>query len=62
MVADGGKTVQPAGPGDEKKAVDKHAQATDDACRCKETALMTPRQLIRLMINDLTFWKKAKKG
>ncbi len=34
----------------------------EDACRCKEASEMTPRELIRLMISDLAFWKKAKKG
>ncbi len=33
-----------------------------DGCRCKETSAMTPRELISLMIRDLAFWKKAKKG
>jgi hypothetical protein len=31
-------------------------------CRCKETAEMTPRELLRRMMNDLAFWKKEKKG
>ncbi len=34
----------------------------DDACRCKEASGMTPRELIKLMISDLAFWKKTKKG
>ena len=34
----------------------------DDACRCKETSEMRPRELLRLMLSDLTFWKKTKKG
>ena len=33
----------------------------DDACRCKETSQMTPRQLLGLMMRDLAFWKKPKK-
>jgi hypothetical protein len=33
----------------------------DDACRCKETSAMSPRQLLGLMMRDLAFWKKAKK-
>lgn len=32
--------------------------AQDAACRCRETANMTPRQLLDLMISDLAFWKK----
>lgn len=53
-------------PGDlekEKKTADQHAGAAhDDACRCKETAGMTPAELLKLMVRDLTFWKKEKKG
>jgi hypothetical protein len=57
------KTVDPGGPGKEKKAAERQAEAgKDDACRCKEASKMTPRQLLRLMISDLAFWKKAKKG
>jgi hypothetical protein len=33
----------------------------DDPCRCKEASTMTPRELLKLMIGDLTFWKKANK-
>jgi len=62
MTADRKKTIQPAGPGDEKKTVEPEAQAADDDCRCKSTALMSPRQLLRLMIDDLSFRKKTKKG
>jgi hypothetical protein len=32
----------------------------DEACRCKETAAMKPRDLLKLMISDLAFWKKEK--
>ena len=33
-----------------------------DDCRCKETSAMTPRQLLELMVRDLAFWKRPKKG
>ena len=33
----------------------------DETCRCKETSAMTPRELLRHMMRDLTFWKKEKK-
>ncbi len=33
----------------------------DDTCRCKEASTMTPRELLKLMIDDLAFWKKEKK-
>ncbi len=31
------------------------------ACRCKEASDMKPRQLLKLMMDDLAFWKKLKK-
>jgi hypothetical protein len=34
----------------------------EEDCRCKEAAHMTPRELLALMMNDLAFWKKTKKG
>jgi len=49
-------------PGSGKKTVEPQAQSAGDLCRCKETALMKPRQLFRLMLDDLSFWKKKKKG
>jgi hypothetical protein len=38
------------------------SQAGDDACRCKKTSEMPPRELLRLMMRDLAFWKKKKKN
>ena len=35
--------------------------AKDEVCRCKEVSEMQPRQLFKLMISDLAFWKKRKK-
>ncbi len=40
---------------------DATPEGKDDACRCKETSQMTPRELLRVMISDLAFWKKEKK-
>jgi hypothetical protein len=55
-------TVEPGGPGKENKAAEPQARAgKDDSCRCKEASKMTPGELLRLMIGDLTFWKKANK-
>lgn len=49
--------------GNEHEAGKPQEQADkDDSCRCKETAAMKPRELLRLMIGDLAFWKKANKG
>jgi hypothetical protein len=57
------KTIDPDGPGKEKKTTDTHAGAGhDDSCRCKEASGMTPRELLKLMMSDLAFWKKEKKG
>jgi hypothetical protein len=33
----------------------------NDTCRCEETAKMSPRQLLGVMMSDLAFWKKTKK-
>jgi hypothetical protein len=64
MVTRHQEAVHPAGgQGKEKKPAEAQAGAgKDDACRCKETSQMTPRELLKLMMNDLAFWKKEKKG
>lgn len=57
------KTVDPRKPGkDEKDAVSQAGADKDDACRCKAASEMSPGQLFKLMVSDLAFWKKAKKG
>jgi hypothetical protein len=50
-------------PTDGQREADKPAEAGegDNACRCKETAAMNPRELLKLMWSDLTSWKKSKK-
>jgi hypothetical protein len=56
------RTDDPEGPGKEQVAGELQERAgKDDPCRCKEASTMTPRELLRLMIGDLTFWKKANK-
>ena len=56
------KTVDPSSPEKEKVTTARHAGAGhDDTCRCKEVSKMTPQELLKLMISDLAFWKKAKK-
>ena len=50
------------GPENEDRTAEPKAQAVGDLCRCKETALMKPRQLLQRMIDDLSFWKKKDKG
>ncbi len=45
------------------KAPVKDAGAdSGESCRCKEVAKKTPRELLDLMIKDLTLWKKPKGG
>ncbi len=57
------KTVDPDGRGAGEKAEERQSGTGKDVtCRCKETSQMTPRELLRLMISDLAFWKKTKKA
>ncbi len=57
------KTDDPGRPGKERTTAEKQTGAVnDDACRCKETSEMTPRELLGLMMSDLAFWKKVRKG
>lgn len=51
------KTSDPGKPGKDEKAAE--ARAGDD-CRCKEASQMSPGELLKLMVNDLAFWKKTK--
>ncbi len=48
-----------AGPG--TTAAQQTEAGQGDSCRCKETSQMTPRELLKLMIRDLSFWKKQDK-
>jgi hypothetical protein len=50
------------GPGKEKEPADAGAgRGSGDACRCEETSKMSARELLKLMISDLAFWKKTNK-
>ncbi len=63
MIARYPKTVDPSRPAKGENAAESQAGADkDDACRCKEASKMSPGQLFKLMVSDLAFWKKAKKG
>jgi hypothetical protein len=44
------------GSSSEKKA----PEAGGEACRCKEVARKTPRELLKLALDDLSFWKNKK--
>lgn len=36
-------------------------KAGEDDCRCKEVSKMKPSDMFKLVINDLAFWRKAKR-
>jgi len=56
------KTMYQGVPGKESKTAEgPERAANNDVCRCKEVSEMGPRQLFKLMISDLAFWKKRKK-
>jgi len=55
------KTVTPDEQGKERQTAQPRVATStihDDSCRCEEASRMTPRQLLGLMLSDLTFWKK----
>ncbi len=54
------KNVKPGMSGNEKSG-ESQTEVRSDACRCKETSEMTPRELFKLMIKDLSFWRRVKK-
>jgi len=57
------KSADQGRPGKDEKAAESQAGSDkDDACRCKAASEMTPGQLFKLMVSDLAFWKKTKKG
>ncbi len=35
-------------------------QEAEENCRCKEASKKTPLELLKLMMNDLSFWKKEQ--
>jgi len=35
-------------------------EAQGEDCRCKEMSKKTPRELLKVAIDDLSFWKKKK--
>ncbi len=61
MIVRDQKKINPGVSGSEEKSGKPQAGAGNDACRCKETAGMTPRELFKLMISDLSVWKRMKK-
>ncbi len=55
------KKVNPGVSGNEEESGKPQSGADNDTCRCKKTSEMTTRELFKLMINDLSFWKRVKK-
>lgn len=53
--------VEEAGREAKQDAGGAHPDQHGDNCRCKEVSEMSPRELLRTMMNDLAFWKKGKK-
>ena len=43
-----------------KRESPKAAIGEEDDCRCKEISRKTPGELLKVMIGDLSFWKKKK--
>ncbi len=61
MVIISPKTDPPGSPEKEGEHAESHAgHGKEGTCRCKETSEMTPLELLKLMFNDLNFWKKKK--
>jgi hypothetical protein len=40
---------------------DEWEEAGENNCRCKEVSKMKPSEMLRLVIGDLAFWRKAKR-
>lgn len=47
--------------GREKQVEEKSASGSNEECRCKEVSKKTFPEMIKLMLDDLAFWKKEKK-
>ncbi len=48
------------GPVKKSEAGKPAAQGEGEDCRCKEMSKKTPRELLKVAIDDLSFWKKKK--
>jgi hypothetical protein len=56
------KTDSARSPGEmEEDAKSQTGEGSDGTCRCKKTSEMTAGELLKLMMSDLSFWKKTKK-
>jgi hypothetical protein len=43
-----------------RPAVRQTEDVGEDSCRCKEVSKKTIPEMLKLMLGDLAFWKKAK--
>ncbi len=49
------------GPFEKEKSKDREPEdVSEDSCRCKEVSKKTLPEMLRLMVSDLAFWRKAK--
>jgi hypothetical protein len=53
---DKGKSSEEREKPTEKDEVD----ISEDSCRCKEVSKKTIPEMLKLMLNDLAFWKKVR--
>ena len=55
--------VQGKGPSEEngKKGGQIKEEVAEGLCRCKEVSKKTVPEMLRLMVSDLAFWKRAGK-
>ncbi len=56
------KEQRKSAPRETRKKTDRREEAGEETCRCREVAEKTPKELLKLAIEDLSFWKKIKKG
>jgi len=52
--------VQGKGPSEQKGGQIKE-EVAEGLCRCKEVSKKTVPEMLRLMVSDLAFWKRAGK-
>lgn len=45
-------------PGNNRSGEMQTNEGSEDNCRCKEVSKKTLPEMIKLMLKDLTFWKK----
>jgi hypothetical protein len=57
------KSLQYSAPGKRPAENGKRAEEeAKDSCRCEEVSKKKPVELLKLMFDDLAFWKKKKTG